>query len=46
LDEELRLFYVAVTRAQRFLYFLTATKKPFHDKTIIFRPSRFLKLVK
>jgi superfamily I DNA/RNA helicase len=46
LGEELRLFYVAVTRAQRFLYFLTAAKKPFHDKTVRFRPSRFLKLVR
>jgi superfamily I DNA/RNA helicase len=46
LEEELRLFYVAVTRAQRFLYFATAAKKPFHGWTTNFKPSRFLRLVR
>jgi len=45
LDEELRLFYVGVTRAMRYLYFATAAKKPFHGRMTNFTPSRFLKLV-
>jgi superfamily I DNA/RNA helicase len=46
IEEELRLFYVGVTRAQRFLFFVTAAKKPFYGKTTAFRPSRFLRLVR
>jgi superfamily I DNA/RNA helicase len=45
-DEELRLFYVGVTRAQRFLYFVTVASKPFYGRMTNFVPSRFLKLVK
>jgi superfamily I DNA/RNA helicase len=44
--EELRLFYVGVTRAQRYLYFVTVAKKPFYGRDMNFVPSRFLKLVK
>jgi len=46
IDEELRLFYVGVTRAQRFLYFVTVSQKPFYGREMGFSPSRFLKLVK
>jgi len=45
-DEELRLFYVGVTRAQRFLYFVTVASKPFYGRMTNFTPSRFLKLVR
>lgn len=45
-DEELRLFYVGVTRARRFLFFVTAFQKPFYGRMMNFIPSRFLKLVK
>ena len=45
-DEELRLFYVGVTRAQRFLYLVTVASKPFYGRVTDFTPSRFLKLVK
>ncbi len=44
-DEELRLFYVGVTRAQRFLFFVTVAEKSFYGRMMSFRPSRFLKLV-
>jgi superfamily I DNA/RNA helicase len=46
IDEELRLFYVGVTRAQRFLYFIPVTQKPIYGRAMNFTPSRFLKLVK
>jgi superfamily I DNA/RNA helicase len=46
IDEELRLFYVGVTRAQRFLFFVTAAQKQSHGRTADFTPSRFLKLVR
>ena len=46
LEEELRLFYVGVTRAMRWLYFAAAAKKPFHGRMTNFAPSRFLRLVK
>ncbi|MCL2218469.1 MAG: ATP-dependent helicase [Chitinispirillia bacterium] len=46
IDEELRLFYVGVTRARRFLYFVTVSQKPFYGRAMNFIPSRFLKLVK
>ncbi|MDR0306140.1 MAG: ATP-dependent helicase [Chitinispirillales bacterium] len=45
-DEELRLFYVGVTRAQRFLFFVTVASKPFYGRMTNFVPSRFLRLVK
>jgi superfamily I DNA/RNA helicase len=45
IEEELRLFYVGITRAQRFLFFVTARKKPFYGKETGFRASRFLRLV-
>jgi len=45
-DEELRLFYVGVTRAQRFLYIITVASKPFYGRMTNFTPSRFLRLVK
>lgn len=44
-EEELRLFYVGVTRAQRFLFFVTVAQKSFYGRLMAFRPSRFLKLV-
>jgi superfamily I DNA/RNA helicase len=46
IEEELRLFYVGVTRAQRYLFFVTASNKPFYGKEMAFRPSRFLRLVR
>jgi superfamily I DNA/RNA helicase len=46
IEEELRLFYVGITRAQRFLFFVTASKKPFYGKATVFRPSRFLRLAR
>jgi superfamily I DNA/RNA helicase len=46
IDEELRLFYVGVTRAQRYLFFVTVSKKPFYGKAMVFKPSRFLRLVR
>ncbi|MFP4163502.1 MAG: ATP-dependent helicase [Chitinispirillaceae bacterium] len=45
-EEELRLFYVGVTRAQRFLFFVTVGEKSFYGRVMSFRPSRFLDLVK
>jgi len=45
MDEELRLFYVGITRARRFLYFVTAEKKPRRGRMAVFKPSRFLRLV-
>jgi len=45
MDEELRLFYVGVTRARRFLYFVTSEKKPHRGRTAVFKPSRFLRMV-
>jgi len=46
IEEELRLFYVGVTRAQRYLFFVTTSKKPFYGREMKFRPSRFLRLVR
>jgi len=45
-EEELRLFYVGVTRAQRYLFFVTASGKPFYGREMKFKPSRFLRLVR
>ncbi|MDR2578578.1 MAG: ATP-dependent helicase [Chitinispirillales bacterium] len=44
-EEELRLFYVGVTRAERFLFFITVAKKQFYGRTMNFVPSRFLKRI-
>ncbi len=46
IEEELRLFYVGVTRAQRYLFFVSVDKKPFYGREIEFRRSRFLRLVR
>jgi len=46
IEEELRLFYVGVTRAQRYLFFVTMSRKPFYGRVMGFRPSRFLRLVR
>lgn len=43
-DEELRLYYVAVTRAQRFLYLLSVKKKVMYNRSFRLEPSRFLKV--
>ena len=44
-DEEKRLFYVGVTRAERFLYLLYVKEKSLHGRKVVLKPSRFLKLV-
>ena len=44
-DEEKRLFYVGVTRAERFLFLLNVKEKSVHGRKVLFRPSRFLKLL-
>jgi superfamily I DNA/RNA helicase len=44
-DEEKRLFYVGVTRAERFLFLLNVKEKSVHGRRVLFRPSRFLKLL-
>lgn len=44
-DEEKRLFYVGVTRAEKFLYLLSVKEKSMHGRKVLLRPSRFLKLV-
>jgi len=46
IDEELRLFYVGITRAQRYLFFVTSSRKLFYGRDMRFRPSRFLRLVR
>ena len=45
LEEEKRLFYVGVTRAQRFLWLLSVRKKELYGRTMRFEPSRFLRLI-
>jgi superfamily I DNA/RNA helicase len=45
LEEEKRLFYVGVTRAQRFLWLVSVRKKELYGRTMRFEPSRFLRLV-
>jgi DNA helicase-2/ATP-dependent DNA helicase PcrA len=42
LDEETRLFYVAVTRAQQRLFLLSVRTKSVYGRTRRFEPSRFL----
>jgi DNA helicase II / ATP-dependent DNA helicase PcrA len=46
IEEELRLFYVGVTRAQRHLFFVAVSRKPFYGREMKFKPSRFLRLVR
>lgn len=41
-DEERRLFYVAITRAERFLYLFSSRQKTYRDKTETFKHSRLL----
>ncbi len=43
IEEERRLFYVAITRAKRKLYLSYILKKNLHGEEIILEPSRFLK---
>jgi len=44
-DEEKRLFYVGVTRAERYLFLLSIKTKVINRRRINLKPSRFLKLV-
>lgn len=44
-DEEKRLFYVGVTRAERFLYLLNVREKSMYGRKTFLKPSRFLKIV-
>jgi superfamily I DNA/RNA helicase len=44
-DEEKRLFYVGVTRAERVLYLISVKEKIVNGRKTIFIPSRFLRLV-
>ncbi len=44
-EEEKRLFYVAITRAQKYLYFLHARKKTVYGRKRSFQQSRLLKLL-
>jgi superfamily I DNA/RNA helicase len=44
-DEELRLYYVAVTRAQRFLFLLSVKNKVMYNRSSHLEPSRFLKTI-
>jgi DNA helicase-2/ATP-dependent DNA helicase PcrA len=43
LDEERRIFYVGVTRAQRFLYLCACRRRMLRGKSVEARPSPFLK---
>jgi len=45
LDEEKRLFYVGVTRAQNRLFLTYAKKRKWFNKIVKHKPSRFLKLI-
>ncbi len=44
-EEEKRLFYVAITRAQKYLYFLHARNKTVYGRRRSFRQSQLLKLL-
>lgn len=44
-EEEKRLFYVAITRAQKYLFFLHAKNKTVYGKRRSYRQSRLLKLL-
>jgi DNA helicase II / ATP-dependent DNA helicase PcrA len=46
LDEETRLFYVAVTRAQQRLFLVHTQSKSVYGRTRRFQPSRFLKYMR
>jgi DNA helicase II / ATP-dependent DNA helicase PcrA len=43
IDEERRLFYVGLTRAQERLYLTYTIYRKWHNKTVFHSPSRFLK---
>ncbi|HOK40872.1 MAG TPA: UvrD-helicase domain-containing protein [bacterium] len=43
IDEERRLFYVGITRAQERLYLIHAIKRKWYGKIVYHKPSRFLK---
>ncbi|MBD3392200.1 MAG: AAA family ATPase [Chitinivibrionales bacterium] len=45
LPEEMRLFYVGVTRAQERLYLVSARSKQSLGRSVTFRPSRFLRML-
>ncbi|MBN1309376.1 MAG: ATP-dependent helicase [Chitinispirillaceae bacterium] len=45
-DEERRLFYVAITRAQQRLFFLVARQKQVYGRNRRFEPSRYLRLIR
>lgn len=45
LEEEKRLFYVGVTRAQKRLFFLSARNRIFYNRKVRMRPSRFIRLI-
>lgn len=44
-DEEKRLFYVGITRAQKYLYFISIKNKLVYSRMRSFEPSRLLKLL-
>ncbi len=43
-DEEKRLFYVGITRAEKFLFLLSVKSKYKNNRSVLLKPSRFLKL--
>jgi superfamily I DNA/RNA helicase len=45
IDEERRLFYVGVTRAQRFLYLVSVRRKSIYARPVQLSASRFLRLI-
>ncbi len=45
LDEEQRLFYVGVTRAEKILFLLSVKNKEYNRRKIVMKPSRFLDLI-
>ncbi len=44
-DEEKRLFYVGVTRAEKILFLLSVKEMKMHGRKVFLRPSRFLRLL-
>lgn len=44
-EEEKRLFYVGVTRAEMFLYLISVKEKVMKGRKVYFKPSRFTKIV-
>lgn len=45
IEEEKRLFYVGFTRAEKYLYLLSAKEKEFNGRVISFKPSRFFGII-